>query len=86
MAASVPEPASARRAPAQQVLDAAQIPDALLRLPTVQHLTGLGKTTIYALVARNEFPQPIRRGRRCTRWRAAEVTAWLCAQAVRSTP
>lgn len=63
-----------------QLIHAAQIADALLRLRTVQDLVGLSKSTIYALVARDAFPQPIRRGARCTRWRSADVTAWLQAQ------
>jgi prophage regulatory protein len=57
-----------------------QIADALLRLPAVQALTGLSKTTIYTLTARGAFPAPIRRGARCTRWKAGDVTAWLQAQ------
>ena len=81
MTATVPNPTEgARRAPSSQPLHAAQLADALLRLPTVQAIVGLSKTTIYTLVARREFPQPIRRGNRCTRWRSADVTAWLQAQ------
>lgn len=64
----------------QQPIHAAQIADALLRLRTVQAVVGLSKSTIYALVARDAFPQPIRRGTRCTRWRSADITAWLQAQ------
>ena len=63
-----------------QPLHAAQVPDALLKIATVQALTGLGKTTLYALVSRQQFPQPIRRGMRCTRWRAGDVVTWLQAQ------
>jgi prophage regulatory protein len=62
-----------------QPLHAAQIADALLRLTTVQALTGLSKTTIYAKAATGELT-PIRLGRRCTRWKAGDVTAWLQAQ------
>jgi prophage regulatory protein len=83
MPATVPTKPDARRASILQPLHAAQIADALLRLPTVQALTGLSKTTIYTLVARHDFPQPIRRGSRCTRWRSGDVTAWLQAQGVR---
>lgn len=71
---------SHKRAPASQPLSAAQITDALLRLATVQAVVGLSKTTIYTLVARREFPQPIRLGIRCTRWRSGEVAAWLQGQ------
>ncbi len=62
-----------------QPLHAAEVPDALLKLVTVQALTGLGKTTLYAMAAAGELV-PIRRGARCTRWRAGDVISWLQAQ------
>jgi prophage regulatory protein len=81
MPATVPiPPDAARRASIAQPLYAAELADALLRLATVQAVVGLSKTTIYTLVSRGDFPQPIRRGNRCTRWRSADVTAWLQAQ------
>jgi prophage regulatory protein len=79
MPATVPNKPDARRASIPQPLHAAQIADALLKLPTVQALTGLSKTTIYAKAAAGELT-PIRMGKRCTRWRSADVTAWLQAQ------
>lgn len=62
-----------------QPLHAAQFADALLTLATVQALTGLSKTTIYAKAAAGELTQ-IRMGKRCTRWKAGAVTAFLQAQ------
>lgn len=67
-------------AKAQQPLHAAEVDDALLKCRTVQALTGLSEATIYRKVAARVFPQPIRLGARCTRWRAGDVTAWLRAQ------
>lgn len=64
-----------------QPLHAAQIAEALLRMATVESVTGLSKSTIYSKLANNDFPQPVRLGSRCTRFRAADVTAWLAAQA-----
>jgi prophage regulatory protein len=69
------------RARPHQPLHAAQVADALLRLSTVEAITGLGRSTIYAKLASNEFPQPVRLGARCTRFRAGDVQAWLIAQA-----
>jgi len=65
-----------------QPLQAAQVADALLRLATVEAITGLGRSTIYAKLKtpENQFPQPVRIGTRCTRWRAGDVTAWVAAQ------
>ena len=68
-----------RRRP-QQPLHVSQLADALLRLATVEAITGLGRSTIYAKLASNEFPQPVRLGTRCTRFRAGDVQAWLAAQ------
>ena len=62
-----------------QPLHAVQIADALLRLSTVQALTGLGKTSIYAKDATGELTA-IRLGKRCTRWRASQVQQFLQAQ------
>lgn len=63
----------------EQPLHAAQIADALLKLQTVQALTGLGKTSIYERIKTGEF-KPVRLGARCTRFRAADIQAWLQAQ------
>lgn len=63
-----------------QPVAAAENPDALLQIHTVTALAGLGRSTIYRLVSEGRFPQPIRRGLRCTRFRAGDVTAWLKAQ------
>lgn len=63
----------------EQSLHAAQIAEALLRLRTVQDLSGLGKTSIYKAIKAGQLT-PVRMGRRCTRFRAADVQAWLQAQ------
>lgn len=73
------ESADLRKRITYQPLHALQIADALLRLSTVKALTGLGKTSIYARAATGELT-PIRIGKRCTRWKASDVTAWLQAQ------
>jgi prophage regulatory protein len=71
------------RTRASQPLHVAQLSEALLRLSTVEAITGLGKSTIYAKLKANDgsFPQPIRLSARCTRFRAGDVQAWLAAQA-----
>lgn len=63
-----------------QPVTAAECEDALLQIITVGALTGLGRSTVYKRVADGQFPQPIKLGLRCTRWRAGDVTAWLKAQ------
>lgn len=65
---------------AQQPLHAAQVADALLRLRTVEAITGLSRSTIYARLKAGNFVEPVRLGARCTRFRAGDVQAWLAAQ------
>lgn len=62
-----------------QPLHAVQIAEALLKLRTVQDLSGLGKTSVYKAVKTGEL-KSVRLGKRCTRFRAADVQAWLQAQ------
>ena len=68
-------------------------PSALIRLPTVQSLTGLCKSDIYAKGQAGQFPRPYKlgAGARAAAWRLGEVMAWLeqplewCTQAAPST-
>ena len=70
------------RQPIPQPLEAASLPDALLKIQTVAAVTGLSPSTIFRKLAADppQFPAPIRLGKRCTRWRSACVRAWLSAQ------
>jgi prophage regulatory protein len=63
-----------------QPLHAVQLADALLRIQTVGQATGLSGATIYRKLAAGQFPAPVRLGSRCTRWKAADVRAWIQAQ------
>lgn len=55
----------------------------LINIKTVAAATGYGRSAIYERVREGTFPKPIRLGQRCTRWRVADVQAWL-DQAVQS--
>ena len=50
-----------------------------IRRQEVQELTGLARSTIYALVKAGRFPKPLRLGPRAVGWRLADVLAWLDA-------
>lgn len=65
-----------------QPLHALQLADALLRIQTVAQATGLSDATIYRKLAAGQFPAPVRLGSRCTRWKAADVRAWIQSQGV----
>lgn len=53
------------------------MPERLLRLTDVCHLSGLSRSSIYTLQGEERFPQAVRVGIRAVRWRAGDVVAWL---------
>jgi prophage regulatory protein len=48
----------------------------LLRIGVVMRLTGLGRSTIYRMMAEDSFPQPVRLTRRLIAWRRADLDRW----------
>ncbi len=47
-----------------------------MRLPSVIRWTGLGRSTIYRLVAEQKFPPPVQLGARAVAWRRADLEKW----------
>ena len=47
-----------------------------LRLPEVKAVTGLSKTSLYALIKEQSFPAPVRLGPRAVAWVKSEVRQW----------
>src|SRR5271169_6768622 len=47
-----------------------------LRLPEVKAVTGLSKTSLYALIREKSFPAPVRLGPRAVAWVRSEVRQW----------
>ena len=52
----------------------------ILRLPEVIEITGLGRSTIYAKVARGDFPSSIKLGERAVGWIDSDVYEWISAK------
>ena len=46
------------------------------RLPIVIQATGLGRSTIYRLVADGAFPPPVHLGPRAVAWRWSDLDRW----------
>lgn len=63
-----------------QPLHALQLTDALLRIQTVANATGLSVASLYRKLAAKQFPEPVRLGKRCTRWKAEAIRDWIRAQ------
>lgn len=51
--------------------------DRILRLPQVEAITGLKKSTIYSLAKCGQFPRQIHIHRRLTGWSEAAVLTWI---------
>ena len=47
-----------------------------LRMPAVIRMTGLGRSTIYRLIAEKKFPGPVRLGDRAVAWRPSDIERW----------
>lgn len=47
-----------------------------LRIGVVMRLTGLGRSTIYRLMADEEFPSPVRLTKRVVAWRRSDLERW----------
>ena len=48
----------------------------IYRLPEVMSLTGLSRSSIYLRIAVQEFPKPIKIGRRAVGWSEDSLIAW----------
>jgi prophage regulatory protein len=51
-----------------------------LRLPKVRQRTGLGRSTIYRLIARGQFPSAVQLSPRAVGWHKADIDAWLVSR------
>ena len=47
-----------------------------LRMWAVTRMTGLGRSTIYRLVAQDKFPSPVRLANRAIGWRRTDLERW----------
>lgn len=50
------------------------------RRTEIEDLTGLSRSTIYALMAQGEFPRPIRLAPRAVGWPESKISEWLAAR------
>lgn len=52
----------------------------VLRLPDVKRMTGLSRSSIYAMIENKAFPRQIVLGRRAVGWLESEIQDWLKAR------
>jgi prophage regulatory protein len=51
-----------------------------LRRPAVEEITGLSRTTIYALMARGDFPRPVKLTGKAVAWPESAIAEWLASR------
>jgi len=61
------------------------IPERLLPMRAVRDQVALHPATIYGMIKDDEFPKPIKMGRRSL-WIESEVQAWIQARIAESRP
>ena len=54
-----------------------ETPERLIKLEEVRQLVGLGKTTIYQMIADERFPAPYRVTPGAVRWSEHEIRVWI---------
>ena len=48
----------------------------MYRLPEVMKMTGLSRSSIYLRISTNEFPKPVKLGRRAVGWPENAIIPW----------
>ncbi|AAV97122.1 AlpA family phage regulatory protein [Ruegeria pomeroyi] len=48
-----------------------------LRRHAVEAVTGLSRSSIYAMMDAGDFPRPVRIGKRAVAWPQSAIEAWL---------
>ncbi len=48
-----------------------------LRRPAVQEITGLNRSAIYDLMARGDFPRPVKLTAKAVAWPESAIAEWL---------
>ncbi len=51
--------------------------DPVLKLPEVLRATALCKTSLYEMIKNDEFPSPIKLGRRAVGWKQSTIIDWI---------
>ncbi|MDD3577112.1 helix-turn-helix transcriptional regulator [Halothiobacillus sp.] len=55
--------------------------DRILRMPDVQRMTGLSRSSIYRLIAQGNFPSAIKLSSLAVGWRQSAIEVWLLQRA-----
>jgi prophage regulatory protein len=62
------------------------VEDKFLRVRAVVEITGLARSTIYALAKASRFPSPFKLSARSSAWSELDVREWMASKKMRSEP
>jgi prophage regulatory protein len=51
-----------------------------IRMPDLRQKVGLSKSQIYKLIQQDEFPEPVKLGKKVSVWIDSEVEEWMSKQ------
>lgn len=51
--------------------------ESIKRINDTKSIVGLSRSTIYAMIKRGEFPQPVLLGSRSVGWRNTDIQEWI---------
>ena len=54
--------------------------EAFLRRKMVESKTGLGRSAIYKLMAKGQFPRPIKLTEKAVGWQTSAIDAWILSR------
>lgn len=77
------QPPARQQAPAASlayVAPAAVPRTRLIDIDAVCNIVGRGRTSVYDLVRKGQFPQPVKFSRRCSRWDENAILTWVQSQ------
>lgn len=57
------------------------MPEKHLRRRAVEEITGLSRSTLYALISRDEFPKPVKLTGKAVAWPESSISRWLAERA-----
>ena len=52
----------------------------LIKLKDVLKATALSRSSVYALIAKGEFPAPVKIGPRASAWNYPEIASWIASR------
>ncbi len=56
----------------------------VMRMPELTGHVGLSRASIYDMMAKGQFPRPIKLSERAVGWKSDDIDAWLAARPLAS--